>query len=183
MKKSVLAILAASLCQFCIASDGSGAATQIQTFGRWEVIEFAGANGLIYRISSDSINHKTTNIVFDVATETGCTESPAVMISKMKSYSPPLNGGKVTMTYRMPGQADQTDLTKTAMQKGDLFAFFQFSSLSAENLQRSPPEGNLAIWIPGSGDGAIKKTPNIYFSLDGFEYARAAAVNKCLANR
>jgi hypothetical protein len=65
------------------------------------------------------------------------------------------------------------------MSEDDTFAFFIFKKLTAKTLLQSKDKGKLAIWIPPSGDGVIKKSGNIYFSLEGFSLAYKEAKRLC----
>ena len=70
-------------------------------------------------------------------------------------------------------------MVKTEMSEGDTFAFFPFEKLTVKTLLQSKDKGKLAIWIPASGDGIVKKSGNIYFSLEGFSLAYREAKRLC----
>jgi hypothetical protein len=81
------------------------------------------------------------------------------------------------------GHAHSIELVKTSMAKNDHFAFFAFKILTAERLLHVKEAGRLAIWIPGSGDGSVKRSSTTYFSLDGFAHAYQRAISQCAANQ
>jgi len=179
--------LFASALLLCVATaqavDASRAATRSFQSGSWKVIEFAGAQQLVYRLVSDSTNEAETHLAFDMAPSDRCEPRPAVMIRRMDRFLPDLADGLIPMTFKVPGQSDSPDLAKTAMRPDDPFAFFQFSRLTAQAVAQAHDRGSLATWIPGSGDGSVKRSSNIYFALDGFENGLARARRMCLDNR
>ena len=105
------------------------------------------------------------------------------MNSVMNSYNPALDEGLIPMSYRAPGQPEATEVVKTAMTPGDDVAFFQFDRLTADLLLKSRDKGSLAVWIPGSGDGSVKRSNNTYFALEGFTAAYSGARKRCNDNR
>lgn len=161
------------------AVDATDRATEIRKIGSWNIIEFAGAEQIIYRLSADSIDGAPTHIVFDIVPSNDCTPIPAVMIMKFASYDPVFNEGSVPFAYKAPGEKEAWELTKSAMSEGDLFAFFSFEELTVSLLRRSRDKGKLAVWIPPSGDGTIKRSGNIYFPLEGFSEASNKAIRLC----
>lgn len=165
------------------AVDATSNVTEIFTSGRWQVIEFAATKQLIYRISSLSSNTPDTNITFDFVPTRKCEPTAAVMISRQTTYSPGLDNGIVPFSYKSPGQKESTELTKTAMQRGGDFAFFSFQKLTVKTLLQSRDKGSLAVWIPSSGDGIVKRSSNIYFPLEGFTSAHERARKMCNDNR
>ena len=165
------------------AVDASSSATEVLQSGRWLVIEFAGAQQLIYRISSQSTNSKGSYIAFDFVPRRNCLPTSAVLSQEMRAFSSALEDGIGIMSYKPPGQSETTEMVKTAMTEGDNTAFFQFKTLTAPLLTKSRDKGSLAIWIPGSGDGEVKRSANTYFSLEGFTRALNTAQNRCRDSR
>ena len=127
------------------AVDATSTATKTLTLGKWQVIEFAAPKQVIYRVSSDSINFSERHIVFDFIPSKQCVPMPAVMIIKRDAYNPDLDDGRVILTHKFPGQSEVSELTKSAMQQGDTFAFFQFTNLTAAKLLASKDRGNLEL--------------------------------------
>ncbi|HEY2807319.1 MAG TPA: hypothetical protein VGI91_00865 [Steroidobacteraceae bacterium] len=56
--------------------------------------------------------------------------------------------------------------------------FFTFGGLSPQRFYGVQPHGNLAIWLPGRGDGFVVGA-RIYFSLDGFDRTYDHATKLC----
>ena len=82
------------------------------------------------------------------------------------------------MEYKLPTQTEATpELVKTVISEGDEFEFLEFSKLTAKTLLLD--NGNLAIWVPASGDGDVKRSENMYFPLDGFSIAYKEAKRLC----
>lgn len=174
---------ALSISNTAFAVDASGSATEIMKSGRWFLIEFAAEQQLFYRIGSQATNLESSYIAFDFVPSEKCMPAPAVMHVIMNSYAPDLADGVVLMSYKLPGQPESTDATKTAMAPGDNVAFFQFHELTIELLQRSHDKGSVSIWVPESGDGTVKRSGNIFFSLSGFTNALNTATRRCNDNR
>lgn len=147
------------------AVDATSSATEVLQSGRWLVIEFAAKQQLIYRISSQATNSESSYLAIDFAPSRKCVPAPAVMSSVMSSYSPAFDQGLIPMSYRPPGQSESTEMVKTAMTPGDDVAFFQFKGLTAELLLKSRDKSSLAVWIPGSGDGTVKRSNNTFSRL------------------
>lgn len=161
------------------AVDASSDVTEVKKFGRWTVVEFAGTKQLVYRISSESINIKNNYISFDFFPSKNCVADHAVLISELNSYVPEFDGGLLIYEYIIPGQKQGADLIKIEMSRGDKFAFFVFNKLSVDMMLKSKDKGKLTIWIPASGDGVVKKSGNIYFSLEGFTSSYREANRLC----
>ena len=86
------------------------------------------------------------------------------------------------MEYKLPNQKGITsELVKTTMTEGDEFEFLEFTKLTVKKLLLI--KGNLTIWIPASGDGDVKRSGNMYFSLDGFSTAYKEAKRSCDVNK
>lgn len=172
-----------SLSSQALAIDASGNVTEITRSGHWQIIEFAAQRQLIYRISSDAKNSKEKHITFDFVPARKCEPTPALFITRQNSYNPVLDEGFVPLAYKLPEQKESMEITKTAMKQGDVFAFFQFQRLTTKSLIQSGDKGHLAIWIPQSGDGTVKRSENIYFSLEGFAHAYDKARQLCNDSR
>jgi hypothetical protein len=164
------------------AVDGSKSASRSMQFGSWQVIEFAGREQLIYRFVSDSTSRAETHLAFDVAPSDHCAPHAAVLISNMGRFNPTYADGLMPLSFKIPGQAEVQEITKSAMERGSPLAFFQFTKLSAAGLMSANDRGSLAVWIPGRGDGHVKRSSNIYFALDGYGAAYASARQQCLDN-
>jgi hypothetical protein len=183
MKTIKSIILAGALSATCTAYgvDATNNLTEIKKAGHWQVLEFAGANQLLYRLATTSINNGNTNIVFDFFPSKGCLPAPAVMIMEFDSYQKSLDEGIVIMEYSIPRDKEQTtELIKTAMSEGDKYAFFQFEKLTAKRIYQSDDKGKLAIWIPKGHE--VERSGNMYFSLDGFTLAYQEAKKLCSDN-
>lgn len=153
--------------------------TEIRQNGHWQIIEFAGGEQLMYRLSSISINKMRKHIVFDFIPSKGCLATPAVIIENLDSYEDDLNAAVLPFAYKLPSQKQAIELVKTIMSEGDTFAFFPFEKLTVTALLQSGDKGKLAVWIPASGDGTVKRSGNTYFSLDGFSLAYKVAKRLC----
>lgn len=161
------------------AVDATDKITNNIQIGQWQVVEFAGSEQIIYRMSSDSINTPSTNIIFDFVPSIDCLSPAATMIVNFKSYNDFFNAGVSVFAYKLPNQKQTIEMVKTEMSEGDTFAFFPFEKLTVKTLLQSKDKGKLAIWIPASGDGIVKKSGNIYFSLEGFSLAYREAKRLC----
>lgn len=148
----------------------------------WFVIEYAAATQLIYRIGSDAANQSGMHIVFDFAVSQKCEPRPAELIVDFGKYLESLDGGKLLMQYKLPGQKQSIELIDTVMKKNDTYAFLSFQHLTAKKLLMSKDKGKLAVWVLPSGDGRVQRS-NIYFSLDGFTSAYKEAKKICNENR
>ena len=160
MRRYLLSIFMVFVINSVYAVDATKHATKSLTIGKWQITEFAAPTQMIYRLSSDSINFGEKHIVFDFLPSRRCTPSPAVMIIKRDAYNPDLDDGRVMLAYKIPNQVEASELTKTVMQRGDTFVFFQFVGLTTTKLLQSKDAGNLAVWVPGSFDGTVKRSDN-----------------------
>lgn len=182
MTRWLILLYAVALPTIASAFDSSSDVTDVISSGDWQIIEFAAKTQLTYRISAESKNAGKTYIVFDFIPVNKCEPTPAVMIVQ-QAYNPYLKDGFIPLDYKIHGQKKGVDLAKTVMEHGDPFAFYQFHNLTAKWLLSPHDRGNLAIWIPASGDGSIKRSDNIYFSLDGYSAAYKKASQLCNDNR
>lgn len=162
-----------------LAVDATGRITDAVKFGKWQVLEFAADSQLIYRVGATSSNAPYMHIAFDFAPMIGCKSKSAVLILKLDEYDPVYDDGAFAWSYKTPGGKESTEFVSSAMSQGDTFAFFQFNHLTPALLQRSNGKGNLSIWMPPSGDGTIKRGPNIYFPLSGLPESIRLAQKKC----
>ncbi|MDK6959770.1 hypothetical protein QP403_21345, partial [Klebsiella michiganensis] len=80
------------------------------------------------------------------------------------------------------GRNDLLIRTFPKMLQGEEFAFFKFKKLSLNKLVNSGSRGNLAIWVPASGNGEVRGSSNMYFSLNGLSQAYSAAKSLCSDN-
>jgi hypothetical protein len=152
--------------------------------GDWKILEFAGQRQLIYRIGSTSVNYENNYLLtFDFVPSNNCEPTPAIMILQQSSYNPNFDDGVLFFKYKLPGLEESVDMTKTTMKQGDTFVFFQFEKLAAKTLLKPKNNGKLSIWVPASGDGSVKRSGNIYFSLNGFTNAYWKAQKLCNDNR
>lgn len=151
--------------------------------GDWTLSEFAFSKQLVYRISSSSVNSNGWDITFDFAPADGCLPATAVLVVNFGSYVESLNNGLVSLSYQLPKQNEVHEIAKTVMGNGEAFAFFSLERLTVSYLAKAKPSARLAIWIPESGDGQVKRSSNIYFSLDGFGSAYSKARKLCEANK
>ena len=152
-------------------------------YGDWQVIEFAFPQGLMYRLTTTSLSSKKEFLTFDFLPKGNCQPDPAVMVQEFKSYQPGLDGGMLPYEYKLGGRDTSVELVKILMQKGDKFAFFVFKKLTLQSMLDAPADARLAMWIPASGDGTVKRSSNIYFSLNGALEAYNQGRKLCLANK
>jgi hypothetical protein len=179
MRNALIFILLFCTTNSSYAFDATNSVTEISQSAHWRVIEFAATAQLIYRLSSTSINDARQVIVFDFVPAKDCVPTPAVMVSSLKSYNNNFDEGMLPLAYKLPNQEQSMEMVKTVMSKGDTFAFFSFEQLKAPKLLNAKDRGKLAIWIPASGDGTVKRSGNIYFSLEGFSPAYLGAKRLC----
>jgi hypothetical protein len=91
--------------------------------------------------------------------------------------------GQLILQYRIPDLLENQEIVSTDMSEGDTYGFFQFKNLLADNFYISKEKSRLAIWVPESGDGRVKRSGNTYFSLEGFRVTYSKAKSLCLANK
>jgi len=145
-------------------------------------MEFLFPKGLMFRVAATSLNDVNATITFDMKTNSNCESAVGKLVYRMGEYQGDLAKGLLPIAYKLPGSPEVVEAAVTSMSQGDPYAFITFSSLSTLLLQQASDEGNLIVWIPGSGDGVVKRGPNIYFDMAGFKPAFQAARLKCLAN-
>lgn len=179
MFRTVIFVFVICVASTSYAADARNIITEIAQSGRWLVIEFAAQTQLTYRLSSTSVNDTRQVVTFDFVPAESCIPTPAVMVSSMNSCSKLFDDGIFPLAYKLPGKEQSMEFVKTAMSKGDTFAFFVFEQLKAPDLLDARDKGKFAIWIPASGDGRIKRGGNIYFSLEGFSTAFLEAKKLC----
>ncbi len=167
---------------YSFALDSTNSVTNFSKEGDWLITEFAMKTQIVYRVSSTAINTNQSNIVFDYLPKNNCRPDPAILINEQKKYISDLDRGMAALAYKVTGQTESMEITKTAMQRNDKFAFFQFQRLTIDSLISSNNEGKLAIWVPASFDGTVKRSPNVYFSLNGLSRANQIAVDLCKKN-
>jgi hypothetical protein len=178
-KLIALCVLVASSSAYGV--DASKIATIIGTIGHWQVVQFAMPQVLMFRAASTSINSPSANVWIDFPPES-CTPDPIVLNMDVGHYTSLFNGGMMLFEYKVPGQENSVELVGSQMTPGDYFAFFAFKGLTAQRLSNTHDKGTLAIWIPASGDGTVKRSANMYFSMDGFTSALDRAKKLCLEN-
>jgi hypothetical protein len=164
----------------CCAVDATNVAKIIYESGGWKVVEIAGQSKMLYRIATDSINIKDTHLTIDFISQ--CKADSVVMVKKFQEYNPILNNGKLILQYRIPDAYENQEIVDTEMSQGDSYAFFKFSKLRADNFYIAKETSRLAIWVPESGDGHVKKSSNFYFSLEGFRSVYTKAKSLCQTN-
>lgn len=165
------------------AVDGTQSVTEIRQNEHWKVIEFSAPKQMIYRISSVSINNLRSFLTFDFLPSNRCVPDAAVMVTEFERYNNTFDNGILPISYKIPGVKEETELVKTHMSPGDKFAFYQFGKMRVESLIKSNDKGKMAVWIPGSADGVVKRSENIYFSLSGFSESLKSASALCNDNR
>jgi hypothetical protein len=161
------------------AVDASSRLTDTMKIGRWQVMEIAADRQLIYRIGATSSNEPTMNITFDFVPMLNCAPKAATLIMQLDEYDATYDDGAFVLSYKVPGKKESTEFLQSSITQGDTWAFFNFNQLSPALLQSSNGKGSLAIWIPASGDGVIKRGSNIYFTLAGFPESFRLAQKKC----
>ncbi|ALR75844.1 hypothetical protein [[Enterobacter] lignolyticus] len=166
------------------ADDFSSKAVKTYQAGDWIIVEFAADKQLVYKLATEAINKnlKETYLSFYFTPSQSCKPTTAEMVMLMGGYSDVLDGGKVPMAFKIPGGKEEMELVDSSMQQNDSFAFFKFHQLTVKKLMSSPANGNVAIWIPPSGDGRVKGSSNMYFSLNGFNQALTMANKLCTDN-
>ena len=150
-------------------------------FEKWQVIEFLGSKQLLYRLATTSINEKESHIVFDFLPSKKCIPSAALMIQKLESYKKISGKGLLILSFKFPKEKEEDiELIKTESQKNDSFLFIQFKKLTIGKFKNSKDKGKLAIWVPKGHK--IRRSSNIYFSLNGFSSAYSKAKELCMYN-
>lgn len=163
------------------AVDASNFSKIIYKNGDWKIVEMTAPLKIVYRIATDSINIKNTHLTIDLLNQ--CKYDPVIMIKKFKEYSPIMTNGKLILQYKISNLIENQEIVETDMSIGDTYGFFNFKDLSAENLYSAKETSRLAIWVPASGDGQVKRSENFYFSLVGFKNVYAKAKSLCSDNR
>ena len=171
---------------FCISTssqavDGSNFSKIIYKNGDWQIIEMTAPLKIVYRIATDSLNIQDTHLTIDLLNQ--CKYDPVIMIKKFKEYSPIMSNGKLILQYKISNLLEMQEIVDTDMSVGDTYGFFNFKKLLAENLYSAKESSRLAIWVPASGNGQVKRSENFYFSLDGFKNVYAKAKSLCSDNR
>ena len=183
MKKLVLLPLVFGFIFSAYAVDVTQRATQDRKFDKWKVIEFAMPTQLLYRISTISINDRSQTLTFDMDPVKGCQAAPAVLVIENMAPSKVSKEGMLIFEYKYPNQDSNVEIVKTVEQKNDKFEFAVFKKLTIPWLLSSNDAGKLAIWIPPSGDGVVKRSENTYFPLQGLTPAYNYAKKLCNDNR
>lgn len=153
--------------------------TNKKEYGHWKVLEFTKGNNILYRLASVSTNDPSMSIVFNLEPDDRCIPTPAVMVLSANEYVKNFDDGMVILSYKLSGHQKNTELVKTVMSKANDFAFFVFERLKVQWLLPSGGIGKLTVWVPPSGDGAVKRGANIYFSLSGILQAYRAVKRLC----
>ena len=177
---SILILGACFVTTNSIAVDASKIAKVIHQSGSWKIIEFTAKSKIFYRIATDSININETHLSIDFLNQ--CKPDPVVMIKNFKEYNPLLDKGNLILQYRVPNLIENQEIVDTEMSEGDTYGFFKFKKFSADNLFVAKESSRLAIWVPASGDGQVKRSVNFYFSLEGFKQVFVKAKELCRAN-
>ncbi|HGV3449933.1 TPA: hypothetical protein ACNGYZ_003481 [Raoultella planticola] len=166
------------------AADYTERATKAVKIGDWNIIEFAADKQIIYKMATEALNQnlKETYFSFYLTTSDKCKPSLAEMSMLLGGYSETLAHGHIPFSYKIPGQKEITEVVQTRMEQGDQYAFFKFQQLSLRKLMSSGSKGNLAIWVPASGNGEVHGSSNMYFSLNGLSQAYSAAMRLCSDN-
>lgn len=182
--KRILAALLMALFFYCsaYAFNAGDSVTGQKKIGDWKVIEFSGPRQIIYRISTDSINHENTHLVFDFVPSDNCAPRPAIMIMKNETNHEPLpEGMPFPLSYKIPHQDESTEWVRVS--EDDNFSFYPFLELTAKKILQTKDKGKFAIWIPGNADGTVKTSDKIYFSLIGFSTSYQTAFTMCTDNK
>lgn len=159
--------------------DISKEVTGIEHFGHWQVIQIAGPQAILFRVASVSINEQDWSMTLDLSE---ACRPESVTLELDRRNSPPLEGPFLIFSYKVPRDAKTyPDLASVQASAG--FAFLTFKNLTAEQLLSAHGVGTLSLWIPGSGDGAVSRSSNIYFSMDNFPAALNRAKKLCTENR
>lgn len=181
---SLIALTIGLACSVTHAADYTDRATKAVKIGDWNIIEFAADKQIIYKMATEALNQnlKETYFSFYLTTSEKCKPSLAEMSMMLGGFSETLAHGHVPLSYKIPGQKEITEVVQTRMDQGDQFAFFKFQQLSLSKLMSSGSRGNLAIWVPSSGNGEVHGSSNMYFSLNGLSQAYSAAKSLCNDN-
>lgn len=187
MKKSLCSLIAVAIGLIppvLHATDYTDRAMKAFKIGDWNIVEFAADKQIIYKVATEALNQnlKETYLSFYLTTSEKCKPSLAEMSMLMGGYSENLANGHVPLSYKIPGQKEDTEAVETKMLQGEEFAFFKFQKLSLNKLVNSGSRGNLAIWVPASGNGEVRGSSNMYFSLNGLSQAYSAAKSLCSDN-
>ncbi len=186
----VLLVLGALLAPATYAAgapdDASRWASVVANVGDWNVVQFLLPKGIFFRIASDSANSGLRPweqyISFDFRPDHKCAQPLMVLAHHEASYVAAFDGGFLPISYKIPGQPESDDLATTEMLRGDSYSYAQLH-MAADKLLLAHDKGFLVMWIPGSGDGTIRRSANVYFSLSGFTGAYQKAMSMCIDNR
>jgi hypothetical protein len=183
MRKVITASILSIFIGSAHAVDVTSRATQDRKFDKWQVVEFAMPTQLLYRVSTISINDRSQTLTFDMDPSKGCQPAPAVLVIENKTPSKASKEGMLIFEYKYPNQDSNVEIVNTLEQKNDRFEFAVFKKLTIPWLLGSNDAGKLAIWIPPSGDGVVKRSENIYFPLQGMTPAYNYAKKLCNDNK
>jgi hypothetical protein len=178
-----LLILGFSFISSVYAVDATNRSVSDTKYENWRVIEFTMPRQMMYRLASVSINDKSQSITFDLNTHNNCRPDSAILVSENSYASKSSKQGKMIYEYKVPGQTTSVELVNTVIEINDRFEFASFQRLTLPLLLETADKGNLAIWIPASGDGVVKRSENIFFSLRGLTRAYNQARKLCFENR
>jgi hypothetical protein len=163
------------------AVDGGKLATKVETFASWQVIQFALPTTSLYRLAATSVNYPAATITVDLSD--ACLPRRVVMNWNVGDHTSAFSGTPLVLAYKIPGEKDDLEFVMGERSADDTLAFFPFKKLTATRLFATQSKGNLAIWIPASGDGTVKRSSNMYFPLEGFTAAYNRAKKLCTDDR
>lgn len=182
MSRALLFVLLFCITNSIHALDATDRMTAISQSGRWQAVKSAASKQTIYRLESTSTNNPDITIFFKFIPSNDCVPKPAVMIMQFSSHHENLGGGLIIFEYKLPSREKTAELVKTTMSDGAKSAFFSFEKLAAQPLLGADDKGRIAIWVPASGDGTVKRSEDIYFSLQGFSAAYKETKRLCGKN-
>jgi len=183
IKKIVCMFFIFFITQTVTAVDYTDKISEQIKFKDWQVVEFLGATFPIYRLATTSINHNNTNIVFDFSPSNECIPSAAKMIQNLEMYKKDefSGDGLMMFAFKFPKQKTEiVELVKTFSEINNSFMFILFKKLTVESFKALNDKGRLAIWVPKGFK--IKRSNNIYFSINGFTAAYNRARELCMDN-
>jgi hypothetical protein len=179
MPGTLACFLALTVLRTAHGVDASKLASKVEKFESWQASQFALPRALLYRMAAVSANYPDVTITVDLSDE--CL--PLGVVLNWKAGNALSNGSLVMFAYKIPGGKENQELVAGVSSPHDAFAFFPFQTLTAKQLYATNGRGNLTVWIPASGDGTVKRSSNIYVSLEGFTAAYDRVTKLCMDNR
>jgi len=106
MKKSagfMFLVFALSFSRTLFAIDASNITSGQHSWKNWSMIEFSGADQLMYRLATTSTSDPSVNLVFDALPSKQCELTPALLILQSNASNTKYDSSQLLASYRLPG--------------------------------------------------------------------------------